>query len=106
MLFERINDTSKCYHERIYFDDKVVAIIQDYYKPTNIGLSECFYVITSTNECAAGFYTVADAKTELFQLLDAEHLATKYTNPGIICRGSCQKITIISRCIFSDQLTL
>ena len=75
---ERINDTSKCYHERIYFDDKVVAIIQDYYKPTNIGLMRMFhYVITSTNECAAGFYTVADAKTELFQLLDAEHLATK-----------------------------
>lgn len=75
---ERINDTPKCYHERIYFDDKVVATIQDYYDPTNIGLMRKFhYVITSTNECAAGFYTVSDAKAELFQLLDAEHLATK-----------------------------
>ena len=75
---ERINDTSKCYHERIYFDDKVVAIVQDYYDPTNIGLMRKFhYVITSTNECAAGFYTVSDAKAELFALLDAELLTTK-----------------------------
>ena len=75
---ERINDTSKCYQERIYFDDKVVAIIQDYYDPTNIGLMRKYhYVITSTNECAAGFYTVSDAKAELFQLLDAELLTTK-----------------------------
>ena len=75
---ERINDTSKCYHERIYFDDKVVAIVQDYCEPTNIGLTRKFhYVITSTNECAAGFYTVSDAKAELFQLLDAQLLTTK-----------------------------
>lgn len=75
---ERINDTPKCYHERIYFDDKVVAIVQDYYKPTNIGLMRMYhYVIPSTNECAQGFYTVAEAKAELFVKLDAEHLATK-----------------------------
>ena len=75
---ERINDTSKCYHERIYFDDKVVAIVQDYYDPTNIGLMRKFHdVITSTNECAAGFYTVSDAKAELFALLDSQLLTTK-----------------------------
>lgn len=74
---ELINDTSKCYHERIYFDDKVVAIVQDYYTPTNIGLMRKFhYVVSATNECAAGFYTVADAKAELFALLDAQLLAT------------------------------
>ena len=74
---ERINDTSKCYHERIFFDDKVVAIVQDYYEPTNIGHMRKFhYVVSSTNECAAGFYTVADAKAELFALLDAELLTT------------------------------
>ena len=75
---ERINDAPKCYHERIYFDDKVVATIQDYYKPTNIGLMRMYhYVITSTNECAAGFYTVSDAKAELFALLDPQLLTTK-----------------------------
>ena len=35
------------------------------------------YVISSTNECAQGFYTVADAKAELFVKLDAELLTTK-----------------------------
>ena len=75
---ERINDTPKCYHERIFFDDKVVATIQDYYRPTNIGLMRMYhYVITSTNECAAGFYTVSDAKAELFALLDSQLLTTK-----------------------------
>lgn len=75
---ERINDTPKCYHERIYFDDKVVAIIQDYYKPTNIGLMRMYhYVITSDHKCAQGFYTVSDAKAELFPLLDSQLLPTK-----------------------------
>ena len=75
---ERVNDTPKCYHERIYFDDQTVAIVQDYYKPTNIGLMRMYhYVITSTNECAAGFYTVSDAKAELFALLDAQLLTSK-----------------------------
>ena len=75
---ERVNDTASCYYERIFFDDQTVAIIQDYYKPTNIGLMRMYhYVISSTNECAQGFYTVADAKAELFEKLDAEHLSTK-----------------------------
>ena len=75
---ERVNDTPKCYYERIYFNDQTVAIVQDYYKPTNIGLMRMYhYVILHTNECAAGFYTVAEAKAELFQLLDSELLTAK-----------------------------
>ena len=75
---ERVNDTASCYYERIYFDNQTVAIVQDYYKPTELGLMRFYhYVISSTNECAQGFYTVADAKSELFVELDAELLTTK-----------------------------
>ena len=65
-----LNAEKDYYHETVFWGDEIVARIYSYQHVDLTPERRYAFSVNKTQEYVKGFYTVSDAKEELFEILD------------------------------------